>query len=100
MCRNGQYTEHGIKALDGFGSEYYRLGADFVVRADQSLGLLGVLTEPTSVVAKAWDHTERIGRRAHWEPRRVLVTGRRSSRAARRAARRAAAAWRCTCSIA
>src|SRR3954471_18008106 len=23
MCRNGQYTEHGIKSLDGFGSEFY-----------------------------------------------------------------------------
>jgi threonine dehydrogenase-like Zn-dependent dehydrogenase len=28
------------------------------------------------VVAKAWDHIERIGRRFHsWEPRRLLVTG-------------------------
>jgi len=34
-----------------------------------------VLLEPASVVAKAWDHIERIGRRAHWEPERVLVTG-------------------------
>ncbi len=39
------------------------------------LGHLGVLIEPTSVVAKAWEHTERIGRRAVWEPRTVLVTG-------------------------
>ena len=38
--------------------------------------MLGVLLEPTSVVAKAWDHIERIGRRSHsWEPRRLLVTG-------------------------
>lgn len=75
MCRNGQYTEHGIKALDGFGSELYRLEPQFVVPADASLGVLAVLTEPASVVAKAWEHTERIGRRAHWDPRRVLVTG-------------------------
>ena len=75
MCRNGQYTEHGIKALDGFGSELYRLEPEFVVSADASLGLLAVLTEPASVVAKAWEHTERIGRRAHWDPQRVLVTG-------------------------
>jgi threonine dehydrogenase-like Zn-dependent dehydrogenase len=27
------------------------------------------------VVAKAWDHIERIGRRARFEPERVLVTG-------------------------
>jgi threonine dehydrogenase-like Zn-dependent dehydrogenase len=34
-----------------------------------------VLLEPASVVAKAWEHLEWIGRRAHWQPRRVLVTG-------------------------
>jgi threonine dehydrogenase-like Zn-dependent dehydrogenase len=34
-----------------------------------------VLLEPTSVVAKAWEHVERIGKRAEWSPRRVLVTG-------------------------
>jgi threonine dehydrogenase-like Zn-dependent dehydrogenase len=35
-----------------------------------------VLLEPTSIVAKAWDHTERIGQRARsWRPRTLLVTG-------------------------
>jgi glucose 1-dehydrogenase len=75
MCRNGRFTEHGIKALDGFGSELYRLEPDFAVAIPASFGLLGVLVEPTSVVAKAWRHTEAMGRRAHWSPRRVLVTG-------------------------
>lgn len=75
MCSNGQYTEHGIKALDGFGSEYYRMSPEFVVKVDADLGDLAVLTEPASVVAKAWEHVERIGRRAGWFPRRVLVTG-------------------------
>jgi threonine dehydrogenase-like Zn-dependent dehydrogenase len=27
------------------------------------------------VVAKAWEHIEKIGQRASWQPRRVLVTG-------------------------
>lgn len=75
MCRNGLYTEHGIKALDGFGSEYYRLDPQFVVPVDRSLAELGVLVEPTSVVAKAWEHVERIGQRARWDPHCVLVTG-------------------------
>jgi threonine dehydrogenase-like Zn-dependent dehydrogenase len=75
MCRNGQYTEHGIKALDGFGCDWYRMEPGFLVPVDQSLGAFGVLVEPTSIVAKAWEHVERIGRRAHWEPRRALVTG-------------------------
>jgi threonine dehydrogenase-like Zn-dependent dehydrogenase len=75
MCRNGQYTEHGIKALDGFGAEWYALEPAHTVKVDPSLGMLGVLVEPTSILAKAWDHSGRIGRRAHWEPRTLLVTG-------------------------
>ena len=39
------------------------------------LGRLGVLLEPTSVVAKAWEDVDRIGGRAHWAPATVLVTG-------------------------
>ncbi len=75
MCRNGEYTEHGIKGRDGFGSEWFRLDAEYVVPLDASLADVGVLVEPTSVVAKAWEHAEHIGRRARWAPRRVLVTG-------------------------
>jgi threonine dehydrogenase-like Zn-dependent dehydrogenase len=75
MCRNGLFTEHGINRCDGFGSELYRLDPEFVVRVDPALGLHGVLTEPTTVVAKAWEHIERIGARAQWAPRRALVTG-------------------------
>lgn len=75
MCRNGEYTEHGIKAVHGFAQERFLIEADHVVRVDPDLGELGVLVEPASVVAKAWEHIDHIGRRAHWEPRRLLVTG-------------------------
>ena len=76
MCRNGQYTERGIKERDGYGAERYLLEPDFAIKVDPALGFLGVLLEPTSVVAKAWDHIERIGARARsWRPQRVLVTG-------------------------
>jgi threonine dehydrogenase-like Zn-dependent dehydrogenase len=75
MCRNGAYTERGIKELDGYGSERYRIPPAFLVKVAPALRDVGVLLEPTSVVAKAWDHIERIGRRATWQPRRVLVTG-------------------------
>jgi len=76
MCRNGQYTERGVKGLHGFGSERFRIEPSFAIKVDPNLGELGVLLEPTSVVAKAWDHIERIGRRFHsWQPRRLLVTG-------------------------
>ncbi|MGZ3424589.1 MAG: glucose 1-dehydrogenase [Polyangiales bacterium] len=75
MCRNGKYTERGIKELDGFGSERWRIKPEYLVKVDPKLGLLGVLLEPASVLAKAWEQVERIGRRAHWAPKRVLVTG-------------------------
>ncbi|MGE3147466.1 MAG: glucose 1-dehydrogenase [Pseudorhodoplanes sp.] len=76
MCRNGLYRERGIKGLHGFGSEYFRLEPEFAVGIDADLGLAGVLLEPASVGAKAWDHIERIGRRSRaWEPRNLLVTG-------------------------
>jgi threonine dehydrogenase-like Zn-dependent dehydrogenase len=75
MCRNGLYTEHGIKELDGFARERFRAEPDALVRVDPALGELGVLLEPASVVAKAWEHVERIGRRARWEPRTALITG-------------------------
>lgn len=76
MCRNGQYTERGIKARHGFGAERFRIEPEFAVKIVPALGRLGVLMEPTSIVAKAWDHIERIGRRFNsWQPRRLLVTG-------------------------
>jgi glucose 1-dehydrogenase len=76
MCRNGQYTERGIKQRNGYGSEYFRLEPDFTIPIDPALGHLGVLLEPTSVVAKAWEQIERIGARgAAWQPRVVLITG-------------------------
>ena len=75
MCRNGQYTERGIKELDGFMSERWRIEPDYAMKVDASLGLLGVLLEPTTVVAKAWEQVGAVGQRAFWEPRSVLVTG-------------------------
>ena len=75
MCRNGQYTERGIKALDGYGAELVTLEADFAVPIPDELGTLGVLTEPASVLAKAWEQIERISGRACSEHERVLVTG-------------------------
>jgi threonine dehydrogenase-like Zn-dependent dehydrogenase len=76
MCRNGLYTERGIKERNGFGAELFRVEPDFLVKVDPSLGIAGVLLEPTSVVAKAWDHTERIGQRSRsWQPKTLLITG-------------------------
>ena len=75
MCRNGQYTERGIKQVDGFMSERWRIDPEYAMKVDRSLGLLGVLLEPTTVVAKAWEQVVAVGQRAFWEPHTVLVTG-------------------------
>ena len=75
MCRNGQYTERGIKQRHGYASERYRIHPEYAVKVDPGLGQLGVLLEPTTVVAKAWDHIERIGNRAVWRPTTALITG-------------------------
>ena len=75
FCRNGRYTERGIKGLHGFGSERWRIEPEFAVKLDPALDLLGVLMEPTTIVAKALEQIDRISRRATLGPRRVLVTG-------------------------
>jgi glucose 1-dehydrogenase len=75
MCRNGRYTERGIKARHGFARERWRVEPGFAVPLDPALEEVGMLLEPTSVVAKAWEHIEKVGARARWDPRTVLVTG-------------------------
>jgi threonine dehydrogenase-like Zn-dependent dehydrogenase len=75
MCQNGQYLEHGIVGLDGFASDRYAIAADRVVVVPASLGDLGVLVEPASVVAKAWEQIYRIGNRTTWTPRTALIVG-------------------------
>ena len=76
MCRNGLYTERGIKQAHGYGAERWTVQPEFAVKVDPSLGGLGVLLEPASIVAKAWDHIERIGERTRtWRPASVLVAG-------------------------
>jgi threonine dehydrogenase-like Zn-dependent dehydrogenase len=75
MCRNGQYTERGIKDIHGFMSERWRIEPEYAVKVDPSLGLLGVLLEPMTVIAKALEQVVAVGQRSFWEPKTILVTG-------------------------
>jgi threonine dehydrogenase-like Zn-dependent dehydrogenase len=76
MCLNGRFSERGIKDRHGYGSERFRIEPDFAVRIDPALQHLGVLLEPASILAKAWEHIMHIGSRAtEWRPRTLLVTG-------------------------
>ncbi len=43
MCRNGRYTERGIKERNGYGSEFFRVEPEFLVKVDSALGAEGVL---------------------------------------------------------
>ncbi len=75
MCTNGQYTERGIKEIHGFMSERWRTEPEYAIKVDPSLGILGVLLEPMTVITKAIEQIFLVGQRAYWEPRTVLVTG-------------------------
>jgi threonine dehydrogenase-like Zn-dependent dehydrogenase len=75
MCRNGRYTERGIKQIHGYGSQSWCVERDYAVRLDPALEQVGMLMEPTTVVAKAWEQVDGVGHRAWFEPRTALVTG-------------------------
>ncbi|ASU80465.1 theronine dehydrogenase [Actinopolyspora erythraea] len=75
FCRNDEFTECGIRGLDGFGSQRWTVEPRFAIPVPSSLGELGVLTEPASIVEKAWEQAEFVMRRSYFTPRRVLVTG-------------------------
>jgi threonine dehydrogenase-like Zn-dependent dehydrogenase len=75
MCRNGQYTERGIKEIHGFMSERWRIEPEYAIKVDPTLGILGVLLEPTTVIIKALEQVLAVGQRAFWEPKTLLVTG-------------------------
>lgn len=75
MCRNGRYTERGIKEVDGYGSEKWCVETDYAVKLDARLERVGMLMEPTTVVAKAWEEVWRVGERSWFQPERALVTG-------------------------
>jgi threonine dehydrogenase-like Zn-dependent dehydrogenase len=75
FCRNGRYTERGIKDMDGYGSERWRVDPYFAVPVPAALGRLGVLVEPASILTKAWDLVDQVGARSWFGPEHVLVTG-------------------------
>ena len=75
MCTNGQYTERGIKEIHGFMSERWRTEPEYAIKVDPSLGILGVLLEPMTVITKALEQVQMVGQRTYWEPKTALVTG-------------------------
>ena len=64
MCRNNRFSERGIVREDGYGSERWHVEPEFAIAIPTELGELGVLLEPASVLAKAWEQVDRISGRA------------------------------------
>jgi threonine dehydrogenase-like Zn-dependent dehydrogenase len=75
MCTNGQYTERGIKEIHGFMAQRWRSEPEYLIKVDPSLGILGVLLEPMTVITKALEQVHLAGQRSFWEPKTALVTG-------------------------
>lgn len=55
MCETGDYTERGIKGLDGYQTEFVVDREEYIVKIPEMLQSVGVLTEPFSIVEKAID---------------------------------------------
>lgn len=55
MCFTGDYTERGIKAADGFQSQFVVDHEEYFIPVPAEIKELGVLTEPMSVASKAID---------------------------------------------
>lgn len=75
MCFNDRYSERGIKETDGYAAARFCVETEYAVRVDRGLGIVGVLTEPASIVAKAWSEADDVRRIAPRKPHRLLVTG-------------------------
>jgi threonine dehydrogenase-like Zn-dependent dehydrogenase len=74
-CLDGRYRSRGISGLDGYGATGWFLEPEFAVRLDPGLGERGVLIEPASVLAKAWEQIDRIAARSPRGEERVLILG-------------------------
>jgi len=59
-CYTGQYTERGIHKVHGFFTEYFVDEPRYVVPVPEALADVGVLAEPMSVSAKAYEVAARL----------------------------------------
>jgi threonine dehydrogenase-like Zn-dependent dehydrogenase len=60
MCETGNYTERGIKGRNGYQAEYVVEDIHYLIKVPPTLKDLAVMTEPTTVVEKAIDHSCRL----------------------------------------
>jgi threonine dehydrogenase-like Zn-dependent dehydrogenase len=75
MCLTGNYREHGIKRLHGFGGDFAVSDVEFLVKVPSELADVAVLLEPMSVAEKGVYQAFKIQERMLWKPKRVLILG-------------------------
>ena len=76
FCRNGQYTERGIKEHHGYCSERYRNTPDFTIKIDQDAWASSACcSKPTSVVARRGSRPTGWGPGPIGSPRPCSLTG-------------------------
>lgn len=76
LTSDDTYYERGINLLHGFFTEYIVERPDFLVPVPNEFLELGVMTEPISIVEKAYEHTLDIQRRMGiWRPKKVAIIG-------------------------
>jgi len=75
MCSTGNFTERGIKGLNGMLCEYIAESPAYLVPIKPEARPYAVLAEPMSVVAKGLRQAGLIQRRLAWEPKKALVLG-------------------------
>src|SRR3954447_3142608 len=76
MTTDDTYYERGINLRHGYLTEQYVDSADFIVKVPQGLKDVGVLLEPTTVVAKGITQAYEIQRRLRvGHPKRAAVLG-------------------------
>src|SRR5215472_11722709 len=77
FCMTGDYTERGIKGVDGFLADYVVDDEEYLVRVPRVLADVAVLVEPLTVVTKAGNQARAIADRLRYDPgpQRGLVLG-------------------------
>lgn len=77
FCVTGDYTERGIKGVDGFLTDYVVDDEAYLVKVPRALADVAVLVEPLTVVTKAADQAHAIFNRLPYDlgPQRGLVLG-------------------------
>lgn len=75
FCRSGNYEERGIRRRHGYLAEFYAESPEYLIKIPRELRKIAVLSEPMSVVQKAFRQVYRIQQRLPWDPKRLLITG-------------------------